>query len=114
MSRYRYEMEPNQHSFRVYDTERGDMAFVASAMIQTNGSVGWVRQISSPLFFEVLFENLDEILNILGVTSLEGPMNPAMFRFLKIKCKGRAKFTEGKQEDYEGHKLIWVKLERLD
>ena len=114
MSRYRYEISPNQHSFRIYDNERGNMSYVASAMIQTNGSVGWVRQISGPVFFDVLFDNLDGILTTLGVSALEGPMNPAMIRAGFMKLKGRAKITVGEKDIFDGHELTWMKLERAD
>lgn len=106
-----YELEANQYSIRVYDSERGNMDYVSSALVQVNGDVAWVRQVSSPVFIECLVENLEMILKGLGVTRLEGLMNPAMARMLRIKASGVAKYEELKHVLCSGRDLIWVALE---
>lgn len=90
------------------------MSYIATASIRTNGAIGWVSQVSSPIFFEVVLDNLDVILNYLRVNSLEGAMNPVMIRALRMKVKDRAKLTIMEPHEYAGRKLPWVKVERKD
>jgi hypothetical protein len=106
-----YELEPNQYSLRVYDSERGDMDYVSSGMVQVHGEVGWVMQISNPTFLDCLVENAEEIMSKLGVNRLEGIMNPAMARMLRIKAKGKVKYEEIRRVLCSGRDLIWAALE---
>jgi hypothetical protein len=111
---YRIEIQPNQFSVRAYEKSRGDMSYVVSATIQTYGCVGWMRQISNPLFFDLLLPRLGDMLKQTGVDSLEGPMNPAMARALRMKARGLAKVTIMKTCECAGRNMPWVKVERLD
>lgn len=105
-----YELEPTQWSMRVYDSERSQMDYVASALVHVYAGRSWVRQISAPVWLDCLLENLTEILAKLGVEKLEGAMNPAMERYLTLKCKGRGVIeTEGPVECSD-RVMNWVSL----
>ena len=109
----RFEISPSTFDVRVYDTEKSDMTYIATATIRTNGEIGWVSQISNPVFFDIVVEHLDAILDYLQITSLQGAMNPVMARALRIKVKNRANITIQSPHKYAGRDLPWVILSKL-
>jgi hypothetical protein len=109
----RFEISPSTFDFRVYDSEKSDMTYIATATIRTCGEIGWVSQISNPVFFDVILENLDVILDMLHITSLEGAMSPIMARSLRMKVKNRGQLTIHSPHKYDGRLLPWVSLTKL-
>jgi hypothetical protein len=109
-----YEIEANQYGMRVYDTDRSDMAYVASCVIQTYGRTGWMRQITSPLLVKTVVENLEDLLINLKIDCFEGSMNPAMARVVRAAARGKARFDMLQVTEYAGRKLQWCRLSRSE
>lgn len=109
----RYEIDPHGYALRVY-SDRSDIDYIASCVVQTCGSDAWVTNVSSPLVFDAVLDNLEDIMVTLGVERLLGTMNPAMARALRMKVRGRAKFTQEAPQLYAGRMLPWVSISRLE
>jgi hypothetical protein len=85
------EIRPTQYALRVYKGHSDN--YPASAVIQTYGDKAWMSMISNPGFYRALRNHVPDILDAVGVRSLEGYVTPAHARLMRMMFKHRASFA---------------------
>jgi hypothetical protein len=103
----KFEIEPNQYVIRVYDDEHPDN-YVASALIRVYGDRGWMSSIIGPHFYELLRDHLNEILDKVGVRTLEGYVTESHARLMRMMCRGHATFQVAGEGRNAGRQMVWV------
>jgi len=103
----KFEIEPNQYVIRVYDDEHPDN-YVASALIRVYGDRGWMSSIIGPRFYELLRDHLNEILDQVGVRTLEGYVTESHARLMRMMCRGHAEFSISHRGMCAGRRMPWV------
>ena len=108
----RYEIEPTQFVLRVYDDKSQDN-YVASALIRTYGDRAYMSSISSPRLFDAMPQHFDDLMERLGLVTLEGYMTKAMARAVRMASRGWALFTVTHTGMCAGRQMEWVVIGRL-
>ena len=109
----RYELEPIDFALRVYGEHEEN--YVATALVRIYGDRAWVSSISSPKLFDIVTNGkLGDLLQGLGVKTLEGYMSKAMARALRMKSRGLAGFEITHYGECSGRQMPWIVFRRLD
>ncbi len=107
----KYEIEANSFVIRVYGDDDSNN-YVASAQIRKYGDRGWMSSINGKAFFLALREHFEEILDVIGVDTLEGYVMDSMARLMRIACRGRAHFEITHRGICAGREMPWVVFSR--
>jgi hypothetical protein len=107
-----FEIEPNQYVVRVYGDDKDN--YIASAQIRKYGDRGWMSSIVGKEFFFVLRDHFNEILEQVGVETLEGYVMDSMARLMRLSCRGRAKFEITHYGMCAGRRMPWVVFSKLE
>lgn len=105
----RYELEPTTYAIRVYDQHPEN--YVATAILRVYGDKGWVSNISSPRLFEMM-SHMVELMDRVGIATLEGYMSRAMARAIRMASREWASFEITHYGNCAGRNMPYVVVRR--
>lgn len=102
-----FKVIPRQDTVLVFDD--GDpLNYVASCQVWKYGDKGIMHTINGNRFYELMAELGGDVLERLGVETLEGYVTPAHARLMRIALKRVATVSVAHRGRMAGHDMVWV------
>jgi len=111
---YRVEILPRQYSILVFD-EAHSVNYLSSCQVTVQGDFGQMYGINGRRFYDALASKVmvEQIMNTLGVTSLEGYVMPSHARLMRFVLRHAAIVDEMHTGQMAGHEMVWVRVRCL-
>lgn len=101
-----FKIVERQASVLVFDKD--EINYTASCQVFTYGDVGLMYGINGRKFYELMAEQGPQVMEQLGVKSLEGYITKAHARLMRIALKKVATLDIAHTGMCAGHEMVWV------
>lgn len=103
----RYAVVDRQCSVLIFK-DHSEINYVSSCQIFTYGDVGIMYGINGHQFYELMSKQGLDVMNEIGVTTLQGYVTAKHARLMRMALRDIATVTEAHRGMMAGHEMIWM------